>query len=727
MIKTTIKHKGHCTLKLTLLSLSIGLANTAAFAMQELNEQTLRQIDGQDGVTISTSYDSVNIDRLYWEDKAGFSTGVDTTLRGYADGVSITGTGLGSTIAIDTGSNGATAGIDVNLTSNIGTVVAQSFKVCDATGTTCGSTIGGLALQSQAGYDPNIRLITKDGLFSQNSQSELTISLKNINLYLTQLATGGVRNQLILKDFNFNFNGKGYMWVSDTGGLILETRTDGYIDLNRVMDPQFTTKTKPGLNIDILYKGNAAAAYDLTGAVGLLKLGASGRMLNASLTFRGTDARSAADNVMGYAFSGADVAGTGANSTIIGSTGLALRMKAEFTRGGTNDTVLELGHGGTNAYGVSFSNLSPLLIRKTVGGALNTDNATFDSGNIYVNLINTKRLQMPANTVLNTARLGSGTLTTAADYSHLVHNTATNPNAVGIAIRGMEFQTIARKGTFIVSNDVSNAADIPSATGTWGIGLPIYNLNGNLALYGTNVAGSERLGFGLGLSTEGRNSDGSKSTSVLLIDGAPNANDAGNPTNYYFGLRNIDMLLTANGTIGLESGKINITIPQLNFVAAAQVAAGYLPGSKYRTGTGYSSIDNFVQNTDVLFGLKLKVNGSADLAIVPGTNSLAGNRLNIVGTLNLTNGALQVSDPVDGSIFGLDTLSGKIGFTNYLKVNKDNLDVGLALNINPSNSPTEVFRVRDINLYPAAGAGQRLGEMVITGGTLTSKLNIMPR
>lgn len=732
--------------KYSLLASSICMVNSNAYALQELTDQGLRQVDAQDGVSITTSYDSLNIDRLYWEDKAGTSADAETTLRGYADGVTITGTGLGSTIKIDAGSNGSSAGLDFNISSNIGTTVAQSFKVCDATGATCGASMGGVAIQSQAGYDPTIHLVTRDGLFNKNSLADLTISLRNINLYLSQIASGGIKNQLILKDFNFNFDGKGYAWISDVGGLILETRTDGYIDLARVTDPLFPTKDKPGLNIDILYKAAASGTYDLTGALGMLKLGASGRMLNASLTFRGTDARSAANNIMGFAFSGTNATttpdSTGVNASILGSTGLALRMKADFTRGTATETTLELGHGGTNAYGIRFSNLSPLLIRAANGGGpLNTANATFDSGNIYVNLINTKRMQLPVNATLNAARLGSGTLTTNADYIHLVHNTAANPNAVGVAIRGMQFQTISRKSEFIVSNDVVTPGDIPSASGTWGIGLPIYNLNANLALYGTTVSGSERLGFGLGLSTQGRDATGSQTTSILLIDGEKygSAADPSNPTqrlqsssgdpiNYYFGLRNIDMLITANGSMGLENGKLNITIPQLTLTAAAEVAAGYLPGSQYKTiGAGYVPINNFQSNKDVLFGLKIRMDGNMDLTLVPGTNSLTGNNLSFQGTFGLSSGSIQISDPIDNSILGLDTLSGKVAFNNYIKVNKDNVDFSVGLTFNPSNVAADVLRVKDINLYPQTGAGQRLGEMVITGGTLTSKFNIIPR
>lgn len=55
----------------------------------------------------------------------------------------------------------------------------------------------------------------------------------------------------------------------------------------------------------------------------------------------------------------------------MGSTGLALRLKADFTNtndnAGGQESTLELGHAGNNAYGFEFSNQS--LLRATITGA----------------------------------------------------------------------------------------------------------------------------------------------------------------------------------------------------------------------------------------------------------------------------------------------------------------------------------------------------------------------
>lgn len=737
-------NRGAFGLSLLAGSVLLALYSPATYALQALDDDALSGVNGQDGLLVNVQYDQVQIDKAYWEDRTGSSANVDTALRGYANNLSITGTDLGATIKVDVNSTGVNqAGIDLEVSSVYGTIAAQSFNICDGNGANCGASLGGLTIQSS---EPStLKFSTKNGLFNQNSAAELTLALRNLNIYITQ-ADAAIRNQLILKDFNFNFFGKGAIWVDGVEGFQLTSKGAGdYIDLLRVADPVYAGKTKPGLNIELMYKGNAAAGvFNTTGAQGVIRLGASGRALQSSLVFRGIDARNAADNLLGFSFSGADVAGSGTNATIMGSTGLALRMKADFTNAdnlaGGQEFALELAHAGNNAYGFEFSNLKPLLVRTLASGtALSTERAYLDTGNVYLNLANTKRLQMPLNTVLNNAQLGTGKITTAADYSHLVHNTATNPNTLVTAVRGLEFQAVSRRGRFLVSNDVlaSDPGWIdPNAgkTNTWGLGLPIYNLNTNIAIYGTTVGAAERLGFSLGLSTQGVNATGDKSTSILVIDGAANGNDMscpsnplGCPTSYYFGLRNIDMLITAYGTMGLEAGKININMPKLLIAGSMQVAAGYLPGAKYATGNNFSPLDNFLKDDDVLFGLNLKLDGSMDLNLIPGGNTLATNRLGFQGSYLINSGAIQIVDPIDKSIVGLDNISGRIAFDNAIKINKDSVDFNFGLTFNPSRSPTEVFRVRDINFYPANGAAQRLGEMVITGGTLNSSMNIIPR
>ena len=766
--------------RLTALAMSLCAAQSSVYAMQALDEQDLRAVNAQDGIMLDAQYDSLNIDRLYWEDKVGMSTGSDTALRAYADGISITKNSptdhIGTTFKINAGSDTGTgkAGVDLSIVSRYGTIAADAFKICDNTGANCGQSPFGLTVQSTK--DAKLHFITQDGLFSPTSLSSADISLKGVNIFLSQMEnlsapTTTAINQLILKDFNFNFKGEGYMYVDAAKGLILETGTNGYVDLNRVCILDAVScaasglvltpaNSKPGLNIDFVIKANSGNTYDATtGTKGLIRVGASGKLKNASLTFRGTDGLSGSGNaILGKAFAAQNTTTTAdtGSANIMGSTGLAMRMKADFTNTGANPTTLELAHGGSNAYGLQLGNFTPLITTYNGSGQENTAAGSFDSGSVYLNLANTKRMALPVNTTLApTTAPPTGRLATPDDYKLLVSQPATgtapNPNALIIAVRDAEFQAISRKTSFIASPDIAQPSNLG---GTWGLGLPIYGLDANLAIYGTTFSGtpyggtaltnpSQRLGFGLGLSTKGVSADGSKTTSILLIDGKKYHNSAStngvrdayvsgsetdyNPINYYIGLRNIDMLMSGYGSIGLENGQLNLSIPEFMLAASGQLAVGYLPGSQYKTaGKGYAPSNGFISNADVLFGLRLRMGGSVDMTMVPGGNTAATNFISFDGNLNLTSGAVQIVEPIDGSIVGFDNITGKLGFSNQIKINNGNVDFNTALTVNPNKQAADVFRIKDLNFYPTGGAAQRLGEMALTGGMLNSKFNITP-
>lgn len=769
--------------RLTALAMSLCAAQSSVYAMQALNENDMRSIDGQDGLMLDTSYDRIDIDRLYWEDKAGLANGTDTALRAYADGIAITGSNLGTTYKINAGSDTGTgkAGVDLSIVSRYGTITADAFKICDAEGNNCGQSPFGLTVQSTK--DAKLHFITQDGLFSPTSLSSAEISLVDVNIYLSNLENStqplsSTINQLILKGFNFNVKGQGYMYVDPIKGLVLSTEpgsgtgTSGYFDLNRVCTDAASCATdglkawnsKPGLNIDFVAKKNSGningkTTYNVDNTSGMIRVGASGRLKNASLTIRGTNGATDTNGaILGKAYSAGNSTFTpdSGSVNIMGSSGIAMRVKADFTNDDTNPTTLELGHGGDNAYALQFSNFSPLLIRKqNNGGAFNPDAAYFDSGNVYVNLANTKRLALPENSALNAAPFLAGKLTTSDDYKQLVHSaTGANPNAVVVATRGTEFQALSRQTQFIASPDVYKdgiTANDPVGGGSWGLGLPFYNLNSNLAIYGTTFTGkpygsaavenAQRLGFALGMTTQGVSADGSKTTSILLIDGKKygtdldannvrQASSTGDPINYYIGVRNIDMLLKGYGSIGMENGSLNLNIPDFMLSAAGQVAVGYLPGSQYKTSLGgtakYAPIDGFLTTKDVLFGLRLRMAGSVDMTMVPGGATAATNFISFDGNLGLTSGAVQIVEPVDGSIVGLDNITGKLGFSNQIKINNGNVDFNTALTINPNKQAADVFRIKDLNFYPTGGAAQRLGEMALTGGMLNSKFNITP-
>ena len=248
------------------------------------------------------------------------------------------------------------------------------------------------------------------------------------------------------------------------------------------------------------------------------------------------------------------------------------------------------------------------------------------------------------------------------------------------------------------------------------------------------VTNSERLGFSLAMSVEGRNAEGSKTTSILVIDGADGGPLNGNkPTDYYFGLRNIDMLLSGTGSVGFEDGNFNMHLPNLLMVMAAEIAAGYLPGAKYVSTGADVPLNNFKLPDDVLLGLKIKLLGDMNFALIPNNqiSTNKGNQLSIVGEYDLEQGTIQLSDPIDGSMIGFDNMSGLIRFNNAIEVNKDNVGFNYTFDFNPYRQASDVFRVKDINFYPPLNAtnnrGQRLGEMVMTGGRLGVEMNITPR
>ena len=188
-------------------------------------------------------------------------------------------------------------------------------------------------------------------------------------------------------------------------------------------------------------------------------------------------------------------------------------------------------------------------------------------------------------------------------------------------------------------------------------------------------------------------------------------------------------------------------------VMAAEIAAGYLPSyvNPSLTGTALtapSNIKNSLKSKDdILFGLKLKMLGDMNFSLVPNNeiSNQNGNRLSIVGRYKLTDGTIQLSDPIEESIIGFDKISGLIAFNNAIVVNKDNVGFNYSFDINPSDQSASdreanVLKVRDINFYPPVdppvgwnpantynNRAQRLGEMVMTGGRISSEFALKPR
>ena len=807
---------------LNTLTVSMMLLSSSVYALQAMDDGDLRAVNGQDGVHIATTFDEANIDALYWTDKAGrgtSGTNQKQELTATAEQVRISKSNVasvtpGTDLKLNMGSEAGKTGVDLKLAVNPMLLTVGSFRVCNSdNGTTaCSPDIGDLAVQTTS--DLNFELKTRDGLMSKTSQSELVLGVKNANIYLGQTDVNNELNQLILKNMNFNFVGKGYMFVDAQNGFVLKTNSGadailgttpnqnyGYVDFIRVADSASgktgfintgtygsgNVTTGSGLNLEFLLNSNVdkSSPYALdpltntpANTKGLIRVGASGRMVNGQLQLRGLTTAGTTDP-LGKADS---PNGTSGNN-IMGDSGIAFRMKADFTKDGDSmlgadgkATTLEIGGAGLNSYGFEFSNLTGLQANTR---------GSFDSGNVYLNLIDTKNALLPENYTFQTSRFGNNSfLTTSADYKQNIHNLSSNPYAVMMSIRGGEFQAISRRGRFTTSAGVTDPTKLFSSDGMnndWGLALPFYNLNANMAMYGAKVpantayyftdngkrnqvsatsAETSRLGFSLAMSTQGIDGTlngtqfvkkGDKTTSILVIDGGKytDKNNVNKTTDYYMGLRNVDMLLKGDGTIGVEKGSVNIGLKHMLIVMAAEVAAGYLPGTTYKScAMGIStaaaacanksivSTNNFALPDDVLFGAKLRLGGDIDFSLIPNNSISDGGKMSIVGELTLANtgNTIQISDPVNGSTIGLDNLTGKIGFNNAIVLSKDQptglgkVGFNSTFNFNPDQTAAGVFKAKDLNFYPPnTGTGARLGEIAITGGRLKTEFGIIPR
>jgi hypothetical protein len=812
-------------LALNVLTLSMLFATGQVSALEILENEALRNVNGQDGIQISTTLSEASIDQIYWEDQAGRANtnAKSNILKGTANNLKITKSNvsdqkLGADIQINSGSRGTKSGLDFKASLTPALITLDSFRICDNEATaTCSPAIGNLAVQSLSNTDLNLK--TVNGLFSKENLSEMALGIKNTNVYIGQTDSRNQLNQLVLSNFNFNFKARGALFIDDVEGLRLQSNTRtgnndnvaginstpnenlGYVDLNRVAHSASKTAgfintgtygngktgsagetTNSGVNIELMLNQNVnknnpyalnTATNSPAGAKGLIRLGASGRIVNSSLQFRGTKGN---DSVLGNAKS---PSGATSSNSVIGDTGIGFRMKADFTK--DNDsmlgldgqaTTLEIGGAGLNSYGFEFSNLT---------GLRPNTRASFDSGNVFINLADTKSLDLPLNQVFQTSRFGNGSfLTTATDYIHNIHNSVTgnNPYSLITAIRGAEFQAIARHGRFTTSAGTANQNLFANnnVKNEWGLALPFYNLNANLALYGTTVkadqafyytlSGSDvirntiansgdttRLGLSIAMSVQGVDTSnnqklGNKTTSILVIDGGKVGSGANTTsTDYYMGLRNIDMYLKGAGNMGVENGRVNVSLRDMLIVMSAEVAAGYLPGTTYKTckinsgATGCASRsrapdNNFALADDVLFTTKLRIGGDVDFSLIPNSSIADGSNINFIGEVVLTGdtNTIQITDPQNGSTMGLDRLTGKVAFNNSIVVTKDQgknvgqVGFNTAFTFNPDRNPAGVFRARDINFYPpTTGPGARLGELAITGGRLSSELRVTPR
>ena len=760
----------HKIIKLNLLTLCICAANQS-YALQALNDQILSDVTGQDGISITHEASKVDIKQLNWVDpaevgKTPIKLGLHNIEVKTATGYNNIKTKLDFDVGTTQLANG-TQGVGIQLSASVSpftATAAQIMLMCSpncATGET-DQNLGSFKLSTISPFE--VYLATTNGLFNRDSKVHLDFKLQNASI------SYGQNNQdLTLKDFNFNLSADGYLYIDETEGVVLTSKGsvgDNIVVLGRVEDKtdvhdsRVGNATNPGLNVDLRY-GSVNSTHR-----NLIRIGASGALTNGKIALNadqtGVAKFNTVNRVNGNVQENEVVASAGYGFKNAG--GLHLNVSADFTRAGNSllgastPTTFELGHTGTGSYAIEFSNLSPLNVRTSTdpNSAINSQNAYIDFGQIYINNIRTNSMGFVVNDQIKTI-LG------AQNYE-LIYNPSPTGNASNmafIAVRGLDFQAIARKARFISDNSI---AVNNTNEGTWGLGIPIYNLNANAAFFSkkyTNTVGTVKdgLGYDIAVSTDGYGEDSQgnpKTTSIIVIDGAMSKH--GEEVNYYTGLRNIDSYFKANGVIGFNENEIYIKADSLLFAANAEIAIGQLPGALYNCPAGVNScakevvpINNFAKKDDVLASIAFMLDGKGELFIIPGLEAVGGTpqsnylsfksnfEFNTLSSTDLSNESKKGSfislsntdsngTTTKTSSFNLNKMQGHLGLNGKIHMQKDSVVIDNQVQFNHkalAGGQGTAFRA-EVALSPT-GTMQKVADIAITGGAMRSTLGIMPR
>lgn len=761
-------------LKLNLLTVCICIAQQS-YALELIEEQDLSDVTGLDGIVITHEMSRARIEQVNWyepnpQDKTKMGIGLhDVKIDG------VNGKNIQSQVAIDVGKTAAGAGVRIAASVDpfVATADLKLLKTKCATiectsantgirtvGTTTYQDFGSIGLSTKTPL--SVLLQTSAGLFNSKESAYIDFQLQNATI---SHKLG--ENSLLLNDFNFNFAGYGYMYVAADEGIVLTTNgpQQHYINLGRVADssdvlPGRSNSTNPGVNIDLRYKTPNNERKNL------MRFGASGAVTNARLAMSGDQSKISTFDVsksVNGVYTREDKVADG-YADLVGTGGLHLALAADFTRADDANkpinmaaTTLEIGHTGKGSYAIEFSKLRPLT-RRGANGQLHGKNAYIDFGDIYFNTVTAKSLDFIINDKLKkTLTAENNTLAQV-----LSKNTAGDDFAL-LAIRGFDFQSIAAKARFISDNSL---AELGGDGGSWGIGIPVYNLNANIALKGTTydyktTTGNKGIAYNVMASTEGYGIDKKtglpSTTSLLLIDGKEGVHSEA--VNYYAGLRNIDALIQSEGIIGYVDDGIYIRADSLLIAASAEVAIGQLPGSKYNCTTGaalcgsYVAHDSFSKRDDVLTNIAFKLDGSGNLLIIPGvdptdtspdTNFLSyegqfkfrpltalevADEKNLGSYFKISNEDVDAQGTLQVSSINFNRIQGDLGIKGKIRLSEDTVVMDNQVKINPSKNIATPFKTTFAmeNNTNVNRPVQKIAEIALTGGTMRSTLGIKPR
>lgn len=691
--------------KRTVLSLMVAMAAQPALAMEALTDHTLSTMSGADGISFTSAADQIAIDRMYWEDDAARQLQLNNLTIVHPDGG---GNQVTATTQLQAGSNGATSTPAMSMNFTLGKVLAVAGGVVIQNKSSAAATtsLGSLALRTDA--DSVLSINATKGLLNSTGQAEVGIKLDRANLFLTQTQnSGATRNQLIVGDLRADILARGRLWADATQGL----RFNGQVNLT----PDSSNLSRAGLQFALLHKGNVASGnYDASSANGLIRFGASGQLDNVDVMVRGINGTTA----------GSD---TTLTTAMLGTEGIALNIQGEFHTNTDPDNAsvmsFDLGEAGASGYGLRFKNLRPFNPTLTA--------AKFNLGNIYLNLNAATSQALPQNTLMTSTANVAKPTAIAADF---VQNSIPSQDSFSVMVRGLELQGIAGKTVFVANNGTTLT---PTAT-KWSLAPLVYGGNMNLKVWdaaadssvlpvgqarsaqtGATLSGFDhRLGLAFQASTQGLDSTGTKTTSILLIN-----TDTGTNPNTYLGLRNIDMYTKGRGVLTMDSSALHLNLKDFLLSVNAELATGALPT--------VSSSNAFANCNDCLVKLRMKLDApTLDLDLMPITDGSAALGFAADVTFN-SNGSsfLHLVDATTNSTIGFDGMTGRVRIKDgAIDVKSNAVEFRSTTVVNPAQINAEVLRVRNLNFYPSTSVSvpNRLGELVLTGSTITSSMKLTP-
>ncbi|WP_216934754.1 MULTISPECIES: DUF6160 family protein [unclassified Acinetobacter] len=743
--------------RLTLLSVCMCLIQQG-YALEAIDEHDLSEVMGQDGIVITHEMSRTTIQQANWYDpnpdqNTKMGLGLHNMKIDGIDGKSII-----SKLELDVGATAQGAGLRIAASVDPFKSTADLNLVKkECVGTTCveaNQSLGSLGISTSTPL--SVLLQTSAGLFNKDAVASIDFQLKNATI---SHKLG--ENSLILNDFNFNFAGQGYLYIDPDEGVVLTTRNgnqDHYVDLKRTEDTTDiaagrVNPTNPGVNIDLRYNTPNNERKNI------MRLGASGAVTNAKISMNADQTQIGkfdVSNKVNGVVERQDKTAAGYEN-LVGEGGLHLGLSADFTAAddaarlpSMAPTTLEIGHTGKGSHAVQFSNIRPLTTRN-VDDALHGKNAYIDFGDIYINTITAKSLDFIINENMRKTLGGSDVL------KQTLSTSAAGDDFALIAIRGMDFQAIAAKARFISDNSLN---ELGGDGGSWGIGIPIYNLNANVALSGTTYGldNKQAIAYNIMASTEGYGVDEKtglpSTTSIILIDGQKGVHDEA--VNYYAGFRNIDALIKSEGIIGYEDDGIYVRADKLLVAAKAELAIGQLPGSKYNCTSAsvtkcgaYVPHDNFSKRDDVLTNIAFKLDGNGELLIIPGvdptasspdtnflsldanfkfrplTSEESADKDNLGSYFSIANEDIDSTGALKVSSINFNRMEGHLGVKGKVRVSADTVTLDNQVKLNYENNIATPFKT---NFAMATnGNMQNMASIALTGGTIRSTMGITPR